>query len=715
MSSPYGTTSGQGWYDSGTTAYASVNASIFDQGNGTRRVFTYWNGDSSGTNYAQSDPITMNGPRTAVANWKTQYRVIFDQLGLDPSVSSTVVTVNSIPKVFGDLPCTIWVDSGGTATYSYTSPVSSITSGKRFMLTGTTGPTSPITVTSPVTVTGDYKIQYQITFAQTGILSDVTGTIVTIDGTTYPHNMLPNSSWWDNGSPHQFAFSSPLVVNISRQYVWTSTTGLSTLQNGTIAVTGSGSVTGNYDARIKYQITFSQTGVGAEFLGTIMFVDEINVPVLPATFWWDAASVHTFAYQSPLPATSGKRYVWTSTSGPWPLQNGSITITTDANVTGNYKTQYYLTLATNPSSITSPSGEGWYDAGSNATISTAAFVTIVPGSSRYRFDGWSTANMTEISDPARSPTTVIMDEAKTVTANYAIQYYVAFYQAGINGDFGGTIVTIDGRDYNNTSMLNATFWWDNGSIHTFSFASPLVVNASKQYVWSSTTGLTTLQSGSLTVSTSGNVTGHYNSVVTYALTIITTTGGTTNPAPGTHTHTAGTTAQVTGLPDMNYLFDHWELDGNPSTANPISIYMGGDHTLKAFFKPTPLPPSVTISPPSATINLGYSVLFTSFPTGGVPPYSYQWYVNGNPVPGATSDTFSFKPMSTGTHYVYLKVADINGNSTQSTTSTVYVIPFPTGGYSVSMAQPFPTMILAIYVALTFMSATVLSLTKRKRK
>ena len=292
---------------------------------------------------------------------------------------------------------------------------------------------------------------------------------------------------------------------------------------------------------------------------------------------------------------------------------------------------------------------------------------------------------------------------------------MAFYQAGINGDFGGTIVTIDGRDYNNTSMTDATFWWDNSSIHTFSFTSPLVVNASRQYVWSSTTGLTTLQSGSVTISTYGNVTGHYNSVVTYTLTITATTGGTTNPAPGTYTYTAGTTVQVTELPDGNYLFDHWELDGSSSLANPISIYMGGDHTLKAFFKPIPLPPSVTISPPSATINLGYSVLFTSFPTGGTPPYSYQWYVNGNPVLGATSDTFSFKPMSTGTHYVYLKVTDIDGNSTQSTTSTVYVIPFPTGGYSVSIAQPFPTMILAIYVALAFMSATVLSLTKRKRK
>lgn len=71
--SEYGTPNGAGWYNVGSTAYASLNSGVFDYGNDTRRVFTSWSVDGSGDNYAQSDPILMNSPKTAVAGWKTQY------------------------------------------------------------------------------------------------------------------------------------------------------------------------------------------------------------------------------------------------------------------------------------------------------------------------------------------------------------------------------------------------------------------------------------------------------------------------------------------------------------------------------------------------------------------------------------------------------------------------------------------------------------------
>jgi uncharacterized repeat protein (TIGR01451 family) len=73
VSSPYGTPGNEGWYDSGDTAYAALDIGEVDYGNGTRRKFTHWSGDASGTSHAQSDPILMDGPKTAIANWKTQY------------------------------------------------------------------------------------------------------------------------------------------------------------------------------------------------------------------------------------------------------------------------------------------------------------------------------------------------------------------------------------------------------------------------------------------------------------------------------------------------------------------------------------------------------------------------------------------------------------------------------------------------------------------
>jgi uncharacterized repeat protein (TIGR02543 family) len=72
VTSPYGTTGGEGWYDSGSTAYATVTPLTVPGPSGTQYVFTNWSGDATGTT-SPSNPITMDGPKTAVANWKTQY------------------------------------------------------------------------------------------------------------------------------------------------------------------------------------------------------------------------------------------------------------------------------------------------------------------------------------------------------------------------------------------------------------------------------------------------------------------------------------------------------------------------------------------------------------------------------------------------------------------------------------------------------------------
>ena len=74
--SPYGVVGGEGWYDVNETAYTFLDVGVFDHNNGTRRVFVSWGGDASGTNYTKSNPILMDRPKTAVADWKTQYLLI---------------------------------------------------------------------------------------------------------------------------------------------------------------------------------------------------------------------------------------------------------------------------------------------------------------------------------------------------------------------------------------------------------------------------------------------------------------------------------------------------------------------------------------------------------------------------------------------------------------------------------------------------------------
>ena len=66
----------------------------------------------------------------------------------------------------------------------------------------------------------------------------------------------------------------------------------------------------------RYQITFNQAGI-TNFDGTVLTMDSVNYKVadMPVTFTWDFNSTHNFAYVSPIDTGSGKRYVWTNTTG----------------------------------------------------------------------------------------------------------------------------------------------------------------------------------------------------------------------------------------------------------------------------------------------------------------------------------------------------------------------------------------------------------------
>jgi hypothetical protein len=623
--SPYGTTGGAEYYYSGDTAYATLDVGIIDHGNGTRRVFTNWNGDASGTNYAQSNSISMNGPKTATANWKTQfkltihtsglgtkvtnvyngtnilgtatdvtpyvgwfdqnallnldidspiygsptayvfanwtgdatgsgrplsvtmnspkditanyktqYEVTFTQTGLDSSANSIVVTVNGIPKTFGELPYTILIDSGTVITYSY-SNVSSSTTGKRFNLTGVTGPASPITVTSSVTVNGEYKTQFQITFNQSGVNTDFTGTVVTIDGIGYTVSTLPASFWWDNCSTHTFTFQSPLVVTSNaKQYVWKSTTGLSTLQSGSIKVSTSGSVTGNSMA--QYYLTVSSpSGYGSP---------------TPTSGWFDTGTPITASVTSPWSGPTGTRYIcngWTGTgsvSGSGSAPTVSFTINQPSSITWSWKTQYYIIVKTDPTGITTIPGEGWYNESTSATLT-----------------------------------------APTVT---------------------------------------------------------------------------------------------------------------------------------------NYQFNYWDVDGTSqgSEVNPITINnINAPHTATAHYTYVPPQLSVSISPRSASIHVGQSVIFMSTVSGGTSPYRYQWYLDGAEVSGATLSSWTYTPTSASIHYVKLKVTDSKDNIAESDLAQVLVRETgpAVGGYSVSLTRLTPTAQLASYMMLIALFGATLSLTRRKRK
>ena len=140
----------------------------------------------------------------------------------------------------------------------------------------------------------------------------------------------------------------------------------------------------------------------------------------------------------------------------------------------------------------------------------------------------------------------------------------------------------------------------------------------------------------------------------------------------------------TGLVYINYTFtqvgaygiDFWMLDeviGNDT-------YLGDSASWD-----TDLPLIVSVFPSSASINVGESQTFNSTVTGGVLPYSYYWYLDGNFVLGATDYTWTYTPSvaDVGLHNVSLLAVDAESIFAFSSNTPVITVNNPLAALAVS--------------------------------
>lgn len=74
--SDHGSATGGDWYDDGAKAYVVLDTGSISDGPFYNYVFAGWTDDAQGTNL-KSNPITMNSPKTATANWNHEFSTTF--------------------------------------------------------------------------------------------------------------------------------------------------------------------------------------------------------------------------------------------------------------------------------------------------------------------------------------------------------------------------------------------------------------------------------------------------------------------------------------------------------------------------------------------------------------------------------------------------------------------------------------------------------------
>jgi hypothetical protein len=585
------------WVDGSTTVTVSEPQNTIDVSLGTRLKFDH---------YDPSASVTMDQAKTITLVYKTQYLVSFTQTG---SAIAPTVTYTADTDPTQTVPFDVWVKAGSQITYTYQDTVPGA-SGVRYVLTGVS-PSSPQTVNGPLTVSGTYQTQYYLT------VNTNPPEVLTLNPAA-----VSGQGWYNSG----VTVTVDAVQNVDKvagtsRYdfrSWTGATLTGVGNQATVLMDGPKTATANY--KLQYKITFSQSGVGSDFTSTVVVIDTTNYDRNSVSFWWDDGSSHDFAFQSPLVvAPDAKRYVWTSTTGLSIQQSGSIMVSGSGSVTGNYKTQYYLTVSSTYGSPTPASG--WFDASSSITASVTSPWSGSTGI-RYVCSGWTGTGSAPASGSGTSVSFSIT-QASGITWNWVTQYYLT-----VRTDPSG-LVTIPGEGWYNASK-------------SVSLSAPSV---------------------------------------------------------------------------SGYTFLNWDVDGTGkgSGVSGITVTMNAPHTATAHYETTVPPPSVSIDPTSCTIEVNQSITFTSSVTGGTSPYTYQWYLDGSPISGATSSSWVFTPSASGVHYVYLKVTDSLGLTGQSETARVVVISTPVGGYSISLAKQAPKSQISVYTMLIILFSAVLVFIKRKRK
>lgn len=283
------------WYDAASqvTISATENSGY---------LFESWSGSGTGSYTGAENPktITMNGPITETATFVQIVTITFQLSGVDEIVSEPVLTIDGVGYAPSEFPKSFSWIVGSTHTLAASSPISCGSGCQYVWVSWSDGGGQSHTYTTPSsaqTVTANYEKQFQVTFAVSGVGSDSTDTVLTVNGVAKNLSQLPYTAWYGSTSTITYSYASPISGAAGKRYTWSSTSGLGQIgQSGDFAPSAAGTVNGAY--KTQYELTMIADPSGS---GT-------TTPAV-GTHWYDAGE------SVPIEATGIGSYLFTSWTG----------------------------------------------------------------------------------------------------------------------------------------------------------------------------------------------------------------------------------------------------------------------------------------------------------------------------------------------------------------------------------------------------------------
>ena len=217
---------------------------------------------------------------------------------------------------------------------------------------------------------------------------------------------------YNSGATASFSANPTVSQSQGTQYVFTGWTGdySGSGTSGTVAMNNAKTITAVY--QLQYYATVS--------------ANPSNAPTPQGGGWFNSGATASISAPSQVVSqNAGSQLVFNGWLVDGNSQTGS-TLSVQMNaphtIVAQYKQQYYLTVSSADQGTVS--GQGWYDAGSNAQISATPPPSPMFGVN-YVFNGWQGSTQSN-----SQSTTVLMNSPMTVTATWRTDYTVLYATIG---------------------------------------------------------------------------------------------------------------------------------------------------------------------------------------------------------------------------------------------------------------------------------------------